>query len=46
LLTLTYTGNRVKVKFLGDDTYIGKILTIKNTSGDITSTLDVELLPL
>lgn len=46
LLTLTYTGNKVKVKFLGDDTYIGKILTIKNTSGDITSTLDVELLPL
>ena len=37
---------KIKVKFLGDDSYIGKILTIKNTSEEITASLDVEILPL
>lgn len=48
LLTLSITGNRVKVKFLGDDSYIGKILTVtyKVDGEDITSSINVELLPL
>ena len=46
LLTLTLSGNKIKVKFLGDDSYIGKILTITNTSGDIISSLDVEIIAL
>ena len=51
LLTLTLESNKVKVKFLGDDSYIGKILTITNTSSDeyfhpIISELQVEIIPL
>ena len=45
-LTLLDDGVRIKVKFLGDDSYIGKILTVKNTSEEITAFLDVEILPL
>jgi hypothetical protein len=36
----------VKIKFLGDDTHIGKILSIKNVSGEIVSMLDIEIVPL
>ena len=36
----------VKIKFLGNDTYIGKILSIKNVSDEIVSTLDIEIVPL
>ena len=48
LLTLSITDNRVKVKFLGDDSYIGKTLTVtyKVDGEDITSSINVELLPL
>ena len=46
LLILSENKNKIKVKFLGDDSYIGKILTITNTSGDIISSLDVEIIPL
>ena len=37
---------KLKVKFLGDDSYIGKILTVVNNSGDIRASLDVEIVAL
>ena len=43
LINLTTDGNKAKIKFLGDDSYIGKILTVTNTSGIITSSIDVEI---
>ena len=48
LLTLTFPEdvNKVKVKFLGDDTYIGKILTVTNTSADATASLEMEIVAL
>ena len=46
LLTLTPDGNKVKVKFLGDDSYIGKILTVTNTSGDAVASLQIEIIAL
>ena len=48
LLTLTVTDNRVKVKFLGDDSYIGKILTVtyKVDDEDITTSLPIEIIAL
>lgn len=46
LLESTVDGNKMKVKFLGDDSYIGKILTIKNTSGGIYSSIDVQIVAL
>ena len=47
LLTLTHVSEgKVKVKFDGDDTYINKILTATFTSGDLSSSLDLEILPL
>ena len=46
LLTLTLDGNKVKVKFLGNDSYIGKILTVTNTSGDAIASLQIEIIAL
>lgn len=46
LLTLSQDGAKLKVKFLGDDSYIGKILTITNTSEDAVANLDVEIVAL
>ena len=46
LFEITLDGYKVKLKFLGDDSYIGKILTVTNTSGDIISSLDVEIIAL
>lgn len=46
LMNLSYQDNKVKVKFLGDDSYIGKILTIKNISEDVTSELQIEIIAL
>lgn len=46
LLTLTPDGNKIKVKFLGDDLYIGKILTISNTSEDAIADLQIEIIAL
>lgn len=43
LFDLTPEGNKIKVKFLGDDSYIGKILTISNISGEVTSSLEIEI---
>ena len=39
-------GVKLKVKFLGDDTYIGKILTVTNTSDDATAELQMEIIAL
>lgn len=46
LLTLTAENNKIKVKFLGDDSYIGKVFTITNTSGDVISSLNIEIIAL
>lgn len=47
LLILTPVAkNKIKVKFLGDDSYIGKILTVKCVSGDATASLDIEIIAL
>ena len=48
LMTLSYFDDthKIKFKFLGDDTYIGKILHITNTSNQVTASLDVEIVPL
>lgn len=48
LLSLTVIDNRVKVKFLGDDSYIGKILivTYKVDDEDITTSLPIEIIAL
>lgn len=47
LLTLSYPApNKVKAKFNGGDEYIGKILHVINTSGEIVSAFDVEIIAL
>ena len=49
LIATTPSDNnrKVKIKFLGDDSYIGKILKVTNISdGDVVSSLEVEILPL
>lgn len=48
LLTVINTDNpnKIKVQFLGDDTYIGKILTITNTYEDVTASIQVEIIAL
>ncbi len=48
LLSLSYPAdNKVKVKFKGDDSYIGKILTVKNVCADgVTATADIEIIAL
>ena len=48
LLTVTSSDDnkKMKIKFLGDDSYIGKILNITNTSNETSASLDVEIIPL
>ena len=47
LLTITEVSDgKIKIKFDGDDSYINKILKVTFTTGDITSSLDLEILPL
>jgi len=48
LLTLSVIDNHVKVKFLGDDSYIGKILTVtyKVDGEDIIASLPIEIIAL
>ena len=46
LVEYVLDNNKIKIKFLGDDSYIGKILTITNTSGDVMSSIDVEITAL
>jgi len=38
--------NQIKIKFIGDDTYIGKVLTVKYTSDEITSTIRLGIVGL
>ena len=38
--------NTVKIKFLGDETYLGKVLTVKNTRGNITAELQLQIVAL
>lgn len=40
------TINKYKCKFLGDDTFVGKVITVQAESGNVTATLDIEVLPL
>ena len=46
LFDINLDGYKAKLKFLGDDSYIGKILTIQNISEDVTASLDVEIIAL
>lgn len=47
LLTVTpVEDGKIKLKFEGDDSYIGKILKVTFTSGEIISSLEIEILPL
>ena len=47
LLTITTVADgKIKVKFNGDDSYINKILKVTFISGEISSSLDLEILPL
>lgn len=46
LFDLTFDGSKVKIKFLGNDDYIGKILTVTNQSGDVSSSLKIEIIAL
>jgi len=46
LFSLNIADNKIKVKFLGDDSYIGKVLTITNVSSDATSSIDIEIIAL
>ena len=46
LLKIITIDDGVKIKFIGDDTYIGEILNITFTSATASTTLDVEILSL
>ena len=46
LMDYTITDNKIRIKFLGDESYIGKVLTITNVSGDVSSSIDVEIIAL
>lgn len=47
LLTISYPAdNKVRIKFIGDDNYIGKIITVTYTSEDITSSMDIGIVAL
>lgn len=45
-LTELDDNKKLKVKFLGDDSYIGKILTITNKSDDVEASIQVEIIAL
>lgn len=42
----TNTPNEIKIKFLGDEEYLGKILTVKNTRDNIVGTLQLQIVSL
>jgi len=42
----TEDNSKLKFKFVGDDSYISKILTIKNISDVATAELQIELIAL
>lgn len=45
-ITTIEDGSKIKIKFLGDDSYIGKVLLIKNTYQDVVATLQIEITAL
>lgn len=42
----TDSPNSIKLKFLGDEEYIGKALTVKNTRNNIVATLQLQIVAL
>lgn len=42
----TDTPNEIKIKFLGDEEYLGKILTVKNTRDTVVGTLPLQIVSL
>ena len=47
VLSLSYPAqNKARAKFTGGDKYIGKIITVKYTSGEITGSSEVEIIAL
>lgn len=42
----TDDANKIKVKFLGNDMYVGKILTVTNTFEDVTASMQIEIIAL
>jgi hypothetical protein len=44
-VTLVEEG-KIKIKFIGNDDYIGKVLTATYTSSEAFATLNIEILPL
>ena len=46
LLVTPISDGKVTIKFLGDDEYIGKILQAKFISGDVVSSLNIEIIAL
>lgn len=46
LLDTVIDGNEVKVKFIGDDMYIGHILTIEYVNGEMSDKLELEIVGL
>jgi hypothetical protein len=43
---VTTSDNKYRFKFLGDDLYIGKVLTVQVISGEVTASVDLEILAL
>jgi hypothetical protein len=46
LKAVSTSDNKYRFKFLGDDTFIGKVLNIQITSGEVSASVDLEILPL
>jgi len=40
------SSNTIKIKFLGDESYLGKVLTVKNTRGKIVAELQLQIVAL
>ncbi len=40
------SSNMIKIKFLGDESYLGKVLTVKNTRGKIVAELQLQIVAL
>lgn len=42
----TDSENSIKIKFMGDEEYLGKILTVKNTRDNVVGTLQLQIVSL
>ena len=40
------SSNTIKVKFIGDEEYLGKVLTVRNTKDNIVAELQLEIISL